>query len=443
MPLLAAIRLHNAPHAQLTGFVDSGFGPWRVDPVFQEMKRNVQRAGTHHIDHIDSLELCAGLGTAAMSDGCLGLRSFCVGIYDSNRALLPWLQKLYPGSHRIIFCGHLEGDIMRRAPKDFPLAHKIIAGAPCPPWSTKGGRESWKDDRSQPFWRSLEIIIYQANTSGKLQCFILENVHGIAIKQADGSVPLDQIIEYLEGGLGIGWRIDVWKFNSMDFGLPHNRLRVYLIGRRRQPSAATAMPPLDPRSFNPKFATKIPLSAVLDDDLLASNARPWHHCDYPASFQRNLADFRMWMAGDMRNILLAGSIACFSADRTPDKRTKWPVVKRIDHCECLTAHGPPLHILSLGECVDISDSDIVNAAVTHDRPLSVRERGRLQGFPEWFLNIPGNDDKARVTAFGNAMSVPVLAVATYIAVSDFIGLPPLGVSAMYGKVNIPKCISFS
>ena len=71
-----------------------------------------------------------------------------------------------------------------------------------------------------------------------------------------------------------------------------------------------------------------------------------------------------------------------------------------DVVECLTAHGPALHVMALGEgCCKLSI----------DRPLAASEHGRLQGFSDSivaaFASTPCHIAKR---AYGNAMSVPVI-----------------------------------
>ena len=404
-------------------FSESGFGPWLQDAFFKLLKEHVRRAV--RID-IDSLELCGGLGTAAIADACLGLNSTCVGIYDMNPDLVPWLRRLHDQVPDVIFCGTTVGDIMTIPIEEFPLAHKIVAGAPCPPWSTKGKRKSWDDERSGPFWRSLEIIVHQAqHPSEKLQCFILENVMGICNRDGNGIKPIDSIVEYLQQHLGQHWTVHVWKLNSINLGLPANRPRVYLIGRRIR--RLLNQQSILPQSFVPNFARVVRLPDILENS--PEEARAWNTSMYCETWRLHLDEYKSWFAVEMNSDDYSGSVACFAVDRTPSGRAAWPTKKRIDCCECLTANGPKLHILSLGQCPLSSTASLqhTESQPSHDRPLSVRERGRLQGFPDWFIDVGFADSadkraKKAEIAFGNAMSVPAIAVATYIALSDFLNL---------------------
>ena len=107
---------------------------------------------------------------------------------------------------------------------------------------------------------------------------------------------------------------------------------------------------------------------------------------------------------------------------TPSSRTEWTASKRVGTCVCLDTRGPPLHILSLGEGCDVTKKSVQLIA---DRPVSPIERGRLQGFPEWFVDVNTLYDGAALVAFGNAMSLPVLASGSFAAFSRRINLPPL------------------
>ena len=125
----------------------------------------------------------------------------------------------------------------------------------------------------------------------------------------------------------------------------------------------------------------------------------------------------MWYRPELDNQTNLGSIAAFAVDRTPASRTGWRVTKRIDFTECLTANGPALHFLSLG-----------NGGATLDRSAFVVERARLQGFPEGYITEHDSAAAVSICAIGNAMSVPVIASAVYRELAYIMHLPPISSS---------------
>ena len=70
-------------------------------------------------------------------------------------------------------------------------------------------------------------------------------------------------------------------------------------------------------------------------------------------------------------------------------------------CECLTATGPVLHCFSLGDNAKSRDSSVLPS-----------ERAALQGFPLDYI-VDDHRSQEACKAIGNAMSVPVLAVALF------------------------------
>ena len=384
-------------------FDETAFGPWFADPAFVEM-RSLVAAVEESLLEEDILELCAGLGTGYLADCCLGKKVRLAGYYDIDVNLLPWLRKLHGDALVGVHCG-VSGDILQIRCSRFPRATKIIVGAPCLPWSMKGSRDSWNDDRSIVFRKCLQVIVHQASNQ-HLREFVLENVMGM-VPEIDGASPLAEQIGWLIEKLGPEWTVKRFFVNSIDFCLPQNRPRVYVIGVKGGTGPLTM----------PSFATRAHFGHCMD----ANTPSPVQSYTNGTLLQ-NLFDYKIWLQEAMNNKKLLGEFAVFAVDRTPSSRTGWTVSKRISTCECLTTNGPALHILSLGEGCDVTRKSV---QLTADRPASPSERGRLQGFPEWFVDINTLYEAAALVAFGNAMSVPVLASGSFAAFSRRLNLPPL------------------
>lgn len=96
----------------------------------------------------------------------------------------------------------------------------MLAGFPCQPFSYAGKRRGFGDTRGTLFFE-IERILAQY----KPKAFLLENVRGL--KTHDGGRTFDTIISKLhELGYGTAELI----LNSSNFGVPQNRVRLYILG---------------------------------------------------------------------------------------------------------------------------------------------------------------------------------------------------------------------
>ena len=150
---------------------------WDADATWKRLRHDLERfpAG------LQVLELCGGVGTGhiALHKLLKDVAAFnVVGHYDIDEALQPLLTASGLPLQNI-HLGRKKGDILKQSPQDFPLHHLLVAGPPCPPWSSIGSRSSWEDTRSQAFDKVMEIIAYHAE-HGNLLLFVLENVVGMS-----------------------------------------------------------------------------------------------------------------------------------------------------------------------------------------------------------------------------------------------------------------------
>ena len=380
-------------------FDETAFGPWFSDPAFVEM-RSLVAAVEESLLEDDILELCAGLGTGYLADCCLGKKVRLAGYYDTDVNLLPWLRKLHGDALVGVHCG-VSGDILQIRCSRFPHATKIIVGAPCLS-RFYGSMDWWSDDRLIVFRKCLQVIVHQASHQ-HLREFVLENFGS----RGNGDAPLPQVLCWLKEKLGPKWTVQRFFVNSMDFCLPQNRPRVFVIGVRGGTGPLTM----------PSFATRAHFGHCMD----ANTPSPVQ--SYSSGMLRNLFDYKIWLQKEMNNKELLGEFAVFRIGRTPSSRTRCTMTKRIGSCgSTRVGKVPALHIVSLGEGCDVTRKSV---KLTADRPLSPSERGRLAGFPEWFVDINTLYEAAALVAFGNAMSVPVLASCSFAAFSRRLNLRPL------------------
>lgn len=115
-----------------------------------------------------------------------------------------------------------ESDICRIEPKDVPAHDVLFAGFPCQPFSIIGNREGFSDARGTLFFELARII-----EEKQPSCFILENVK--QLRTHNNGKTLKRIIEILTG---LGYWTDHRVLNALNFGLPHKRERILIVGIR-------------------------------------------------------------------------------------------------------------------------------------------------------------------------------------------------------------------
>lgn len=128
--------------------------------------------------------------------------------------------------------GHdfLAGDIFEIPNEFIPDFDFLLGGFPCQPFSTGGKRQGFLDTRGTLFFE-IERILRAKNPSG----FILENVEGLVKHDLENKSDqigrtLKTILHTLENELGykVSWKV----FDSLEFGLPQSRKRIFIIGTK-------------------------------------------------------------------------------------------------------------------------------------------------------------------------------------------------------------------
>jgi DNA (cytosine-5)-methyltransferase 1 len=166
-------------------------------------------------NNLKFIDFCAGIGGGRIGLENLGMK--CIGFSE--------IAPSYINTYKMFF-GDNEpnyGDLMKINPRNLPDFDLLIAGFPCQPFSVIGPRTGMHDRRGQIILGLIKIM------KGKnLKYFILENVKGL-LNHGDGRT-LKIIIEELEKA---GYRV-FWKLiNSVDFGVPQLRERIYFVGIRK------------------------------------------------------------------------------------------------------------------------------------------------------------------------------------------------------------------
>ena len=118
----------------------------------------------------------------------------------------------------------ISGDITEIQIDKIPDFDLLLAGFPCQPFSNAGKRLGFLDTRGTLFFE-IEKILKEKNPVG----FVLENVEGL-VKHEKGNT-LKTIITKLENiGYKVSWKV----LDSVDFGIPQSRKRIYIVGNKHK-----------------------------------------------------------------------------------------------------------------------------------------------------------------------------------------------------------------
>ena len=176
---------------------------------------------------IKFIDLFAGLGGIRIgfenAFRNIGLETECVMTSEIKPHSIKTLKHNF--KHRLFV-----GDIFKVKTEDIPDFDFLLGGFPCQPFSAGGKRLGFLDTRGTLFFE-IERIIREKQPKG----FILENVEGIVkhdLEHKDDPIgrTLKTILHVLKNELGykVSWGV----FDSLDFGLPQSRKRVFIVGTK-------------------------------------------------------------------------------------------------------------------------------------------------------------------------------------------------------------------
>lgn len=114
------------------------------------------------------------------------------------------------------------GDITKINTQDIPDHDLLLAGFPCQPFSICGDLRGFEDIRGTLFFDIARIL-----EAKQPLAFVLENVK--QLKGHNHGQTLRRIIQTLEN---LGYYADYRILNTLDFGLPQKRERIFIVGFR-------------------------------------------------------------------------------------------------------------------------------------------------------------------------------------------------------------------
>lgn len=248
-------------------------------------------------------------------------------------------------------------DITTRNHSSLPHVDLYVAGFPCQAFSgLRHDASGFKDPRGTIFFECLETIKHT-----KPKCFLLENVRGLL--SHDSGNTFDTIIRSLNA-LNM-YHISYAVLNTIDYNLPQNRPRVYIVGIHKRLKGSKCF----------KFPEPVPLTTKVSD-LMDKHVKS----DFTLTpNMKQVARERVSRKGgrmtDNYIVNVNGSISGFGSAMN-------------NVSPCLLANAYNFY------------------STKYKRILTAREYLRLQGFPETFCPLP-NETITKKQA-GNSMSVNVL-----------------------------------
>ena len=267
-------------------------------------------------------------------------------------------------------------DIMTRNPEHLPDIDLYVAGFPCQPFSAMGLREGVSDRHGRG--RIITHVV-AALEAKQPKAFVLENVRGLVTSHPKTfRLILEKLRSIGGGAYKVSWRV----LNTLDYGIPQNRERVYIVGVKTD--QASGNPPFTwPKPISPK-----PLADFLKDDKADAMQRE-------ATFKANSSPATVKK--------LHALLRKIRADHENPRSTSCPYVFDLD--------GSKPHAMK-GRCPCITRTRGASGFYlpSRGRRMTLGERLRLQGLPLVYLqHREGVSDRQLGMMIGNALSGNVIA----------------------------------
>jgi DNA (cytosine-5)-methyltransferase 1 len=268
--------------------------------------------------------------------------------------MVEWSKKVYDlnFTHKLTL-----GNLIDIKTEDIPKHDILTGGFPCQPFSIAGKQEGFKDERSNVFWKILDII-----DSHKPCCVILENVKNLV------SHDKGQTFETIKKNLiDRGYHICFKVLDTAEItGIPQHRERIYIV-------CIKSKDVFDKFTLDFPNIPKAQISSLLEQNV----ADKYYYTDKSSTWE-----------------LVRNSVV--KKNTVYQYRRVYVRENKSNECPTLTANmGGGGHNVPL----IVDDKGI--------RKLTPRECFNFQGFPESY-KLPNISDTNLYKLAGNAVSVPVV-----------------------------------
>lgn len=169
------------------------------------------------MNNIKFTDFCSGIGGGRIGLENLGMS--CLGFSEIDKDAEITYREFF-GEDELNY-----GDLMQINPDDLPDFDFMVGGFPCQTFSIIGSRCGLDDEERGQIIYGLVKILKAKN----VKYFILENVKGL-INHDKGNT-LKVVLELLRDA---GYRVFHEVLNSLDFGVPQMRERIYFVGVQKE-----------------------------------------------------------------------------------------------------------------------------------------------------------------------------------------------------------------
>ena len=260
-------------------------------------------------------------------------------------------------------------DIRNISPEEIPDCDGIIGGPPCQSWSEAGARKGIEDKRGQLFWDYIRILNVK-----QPKFFVVENVAGIL--QAKHS---DAFKSFLNQFQQCGYNIQYKLVDANDYNVPETRLRVIIVGFRKDLNKTFEFP--EPQKYKPT------LKDAIGDLTDAQPAKEHNKTNGNALKIPN----HEYMIGGFSTIFM-------SRNRVRSWDEPSFTIQAGGRHAPIHPQAPKMKFISQNKRIFVPGHE------DEYRRLSVRECARIQTFPDDFIFIY-NDIAAAYKMIGNAVPV--------------------------------------
>lgn len=279
----------------------------------------------------------------------------------------------------------------------------VIGGPPCQSYSTLGKR--LMDDRATLFWEYIRVLSIL-----KPKIFIFENVVGLL------SMLKGELFETICKSFNdLGYRVSYKKLNAVDFGVPQNRERIFVVGYKKGKNNKNYIFP------SQKTKTKVSIREAIGDLPEISSGEDGNHKCF--LFEAN-NDFLKFVRKQKvltehvspRNNPNLCTIMKMLKDGEGRENLPIDIRPRSGYANTYAkmwweAPAPTItrnfSTPSSSRCIHPRDS----------RALSIREGARLQSFPDDYIFC--GSDTAKRLQIGNAVP-PLVSIALADSIKEFL-----------------------
>lgn len=275
----------------------------------------------------------------------------------------------------------------------------MFGGPPCQAFSTAGKRRGYNDARGDVFIQYLDLI-------GELKprYAVIENVRGLlsipAIFQ-EGKVVKGGVLLYALNKLrSFGYTVSFNLYNAANFGAAEKRERVIIIAKLGNDKVDYLSPT---NSENGEF--NLPKWKTFGEVVKGLNKNNQHYIEYPSKRKKYLKYIPE--GGNWRSLSVPlqkeamGKAWYLGGGKTGFLRR----LSREEPAPTLVTHPT------------MPATDLIHP--TEDRPLSIEEYSRIQGFPDnWHIEGPILDQYKQI---GNAVPVPLAEAIGKTILADDVG----------------------